>query len=158
MVSGRAGSPDNFDLKLLELLQRDGDLTRSELAKTVHLSPSQCSRRVQRLKEAGVIRRVVAQLDHRALGFTVAAHVAIALSSRGDAFIKPFRERLVASPHVFECVAVTGEYDLMLKIVVREMTDLQAVLAELREDEAVASMRSSIVLEEIKGGGELRLR
>lgn len=157
-MAGHFGSLDIFDLKLLELLQQRGDMTRNELADAVFLSASQCSRRVQRLKETGLIRRIIADLDHQRLGFGVTAHVAIALSAKGDAFIKPFRDRMVESPHVLECVAVTGEFDLLVKIVVRDLDALKAMLNDMREDPAVGSMRSSIVLEEIKTGSALPLR
>jgi Lrp/AsnC family transcriptional regulator, leucine-responsive regulatory protein len=152
------GSLDAFDLKLLELLQSRGDMTRNELAEAVHLSASQCSRRVQRLKETGLIRRIVADVDYQRLGFNVTAHVAVSLAAKGDAFSQPFRDRILQSPHVLECVAVAGVYDLLLKIIVRDANELKAVLNEMRGDEAIASMRSSIVLEEIKTGGALSLR
>lgn len=157
-MAAQFGSLDTFDLKLLELLQKRGDMMRNELAEAVHLSASQCSRRVQRLKETGLIRGIVADVDYQRLGFNVTAHVAVSLAAKGDAFSQPFRDRIIEAPHVIECVAVAGVYDLLLKIVVRDANELKAVLNEMRGDEAIASMRSSIVLEEIKMGGTLALR
>jgi Lrp/AsnC family leucine-responsive transcriptional regulator len=59
---------DRTDLRILAHLQADASASHADLAEAVHLSPSQCSRRIARLRETGVIRGQVALLDEAALG------------------------------------------------------------------------------------------
>lgn len=70
---------DLFDRRILAALQQDGRMTSVALAEIVHLSPSQCARRVQRLEEMGVIRSYRAVLDPAALGLGIAGVVSLSL-------------------------------------------------------------------------------
>jgi DNA-binding Lrp family transcriptional regulator len=72
---------DDFDLKILKEVQRDGAITHSRLAERVHLSASQCSRRVQRLESLGVIDHYTAVLSRDRLKLGVTAYVMVSLSA-----------------------------------------------------------------------------
>ena len=87
---------DAFDRRLLAAVQHNGAATTAELSEIAHLSPSQCSRRLQRLAAAGVIARRAAILDPAALGLGVTAFVQVSLQSHSDAQIAAFRERVLA--------------------------------------------------------------
>ncbi|MGI9169262.1 MAG: Lrp/AsnC family transcriptional regulator, partial [Caulobacteraceae bacterium] len=86
---------DEFDLRLLAAVQRDGAMTQAELGRRAHLSGSQCSRRLQRLAAAGVIDHYAALLDPRALGLGVTVYVSVSLRSHSDDDIKAFRRRVL---------------------------------------------------------------
>ena len=93
---------DEFDRKILDALQRDGALGRAELAKKAGLSESQAARRRQALEERGMIRRYRAELDPRALGFTVTAFIHVKLKGHSDGHARRFRDLVRLTPGVFQ--------------------------------------------------------
>ena len=75
---------DAFDLRLLRLLQDDARLSHVALSERVHLSPSQCARRLQRLEQAGVVEGYAVRLDDRLVGLGVTALVNVTLERHGE--------------------------------------------------------------------------
>jgi Lrp/AsnC family leucine-responsive transcriptional regulator len=149
---------DDFDLRLLQALQLDGRTTHSDLAERVRLSPSQISRRVQKLEQQGFIDRHVALLNSEKLGLDVRAYVMIVMRSHAETEIKTFRERLLRLPEVQECCKITGDADYLLKITTSDLKSYNRILTEyLLKAPEVASVRSGIVLEEIKNTTALPL-
>ena len=72
---------DRLDRKILAFLQEDGRLTNNDLADRVNLSPSQCSRRRQKLEEQGIIRGYRAILDHERLGLPLINVISVTLAT-----------------------------------------------------------------------------
>lgn len=149
---------DRTDLRLLTLLQHDASLSNVELARRVHLSPSQCQRRVRRLEQAGAIRGYVALLDPARIGLGVSAFVTITLERHGDAPGDAFADHVAGHASILDCWAVTGEGDYLLRVVAR---DLQAfsdlLLQELLRLPQVASVKSTLLLKAIKSTTALPL-
>ncbi len=150
---------DAADLRLLTALQDNGALTNQELAETVHLSASQCSRRRQRLEQTGVIRRYRADLDPVRLGLTVTVFIFVALASHSRNNARHFRDLVTTMPPVQEAHALTGDSDYLLKVVVPDLRALSVLVNEvLLPHEAVERVRSSIVLETLKDDARLPVR
>ena len=146
-----ASGLDQFDLKLLDALQRDGRLTNAELGEIVHLSASQVSRRVQRLIETGYIARFQAVLNRQKLGLGLTAYCLVTLKIHGGDSMLAFHERVRALPEVLECQSLTGEADYLLKVAVTDLKRFADFMSEhLMKAPEVANIRSSIVLESIK--------
>lgn len=142
---------DLFDRRILAALQRDGRMTSVALAELVHLSASQCARRVQRLEEAGIIRSYRAVLDPAALGLGVAGVVSLSLASHAKANIQEVHRQIAARPAIVECVAVTGEADYQLRVVARDLREFSALLMDaIVPMPGVSTMHSSIILDEVK--------
>ena len=144
-------SIDEFDLRILHALQDDGRLTNQDLADSVGLSPSQCSRRRIALEDAGIIEGYRANLSSRALGLdlTVVIEVSLAMHSPDNA--KRLADLLHTMDEVQEAYALTGEADYMIKLVVPDLKRLSQILNDVfLPHEGVARLRSSIVLESIK--------
>ena len=142
---------DLFDRRILAALQQDGRMTSVALAELVHLSASQCARRVQRLEEAGVIRSYRAVLDPAALGLGVAAVVSLSLEKHAKANIQELQRRIVAHPAIVECLSVTGDADYQLRIIVPDLKAFSALLMDaIVPMPGVSTMHSSIILEEVK--------
>lgn len=142
---------DEFDLKLLDALQRDGRLTNHELAGIVGLSASQCSRRRAALEDDGIIESYRAMIASDAIGISMFAFIEISLvrhsSKISDAFFKML-ERLDA---VQEAYALTGDADYLVKVAVPDLEALSRFLNDnLLSNESVARVRSSIVLQRLK--------
>ncbi len=116
---------DEIDLNILAVLQNNGRITNAELARQVDLSPSSTLERVRRLEERGLISGYRAILDPRELGFSVQAMVLVNLAGHQSGPIDAFENQVRAVPEVKTCLHVTGRYDYMLHVVVRDMEHLR---------------------------------
>jgi Lrp/AsnC family transcriptional regulator, leucine-responsive regulatory protein len=150
---------DDFDIRLLEAFQADAALSHAQLAELVRLSPSQVSRRLQRLTEQGVVRAMVGLLDPARVGLTCAAYVLVRLKDHNEQSTRAFRAIVERAPEITTCVALTGASDFLLKFVTRDLTEFYAILRDqLMNSALVAHVESSIVLEQIKETTALPLR
>ena len=111
--------------KILRELQLDGRLTMAELGRRVNLSAPAVAERVQRLERDRVITGYHASVDPKALGYPLAAVVRVAPSTRQ---LERIREVARETPEVVECHRVTGEDCFVLKLYLRSMDDLEAIL------------------------------
>jgi Lrp/AsnC family transcriptional regulator, leucine-responsive regulatory protein len=143
-------SLDSIDLRLLEALQTDADRTNVELARLVGLSPAATLHRVRRLKESGIVRAVVAQLDPTAAGFPLAVYVLVTLERHDEQAHRRFAQAVRAMPEVISADWVTGETDALLHVVAREVAELQRVLVRLSTRGGAARVTTLLHLEELK--------
>ncbi|MET0596338.1 MAG: Lrp/AsnC family transcriptional regulator [Mesorhizobium sp.] len=149
---------DGFDRKILALLQEDARLTNGDLSARVNLSPSQCSRRRQRLEEEGLIRAYRAVLDRDRLGFSLVSIVSVTLATHNRDNARRFAELLARLPEVQEAHALTGEMDYILKVVTPDLKALSAfVNGVLLPHDSVQHVKTAIVLETLKETGALPL-
>ena len=149
---------DHFDRKILALLQDDGRLTTGELSERINLSPSQCSRRRQRLEEEGFIRGYRAVLDRDRLGFSLTNMVTVTLATHNRDNAQRFAELVSRLPEVQEAHALTGEMDYILKVVTPDLKSLANFVNQvLLPDEAVQHVKTAIVLETLKESAALPL-
>ena len=149
---------DIFDRKILAALQDCGDLGSTELSAIVNLSPSQCSRRLQRLKHENYLERIVALLSPKRLNLGVSAYVAVQLRSHGPENENAFLERVASLSEVTSCESLTGEADFMLRVSTRDLDSYNRFLsAKLRVAPEIDNVRSSIVLESFKSTTALSL-
>jgi len=149
---------DQFDRKILALLQTDARLTNSDLAERVNLSASQCSRRRQRLEEEGYVRGYRAILDRDLLGFPLVNMIFVTLATHNRDNAQRFAELLARLPEVQEAHALTGEMDYILKVVTSDLKSLSAfVNGVLLPHDSVQHVKTAIVLETLKENGSLPL-
>lgn len=142
---------DSYDLQLLSFLQENGRLTNVELSEKVHLSPSQISRRLQRLIDDGFIKSFHAHLDARLIGFGMMAYCLVTLKIHGEGGMNDFHQRVRTLPEILECQSLTGEADYLLKIAVSDLKAFSDFISNhLMKAPEVAHVRTSIVLESIK--------
>ncbi|WP_291692998.1 Lrp/AsnC family transcriptional regulator [Bradyrhizobium sp.] len=149
-------SLDAFDIRILRAIQRAGDLTHAQLAEQVHLSASQCARRLERLRQSGYIDRTVTLLNRERLGLAVLAHVLVSLREHQGAQNQAFRQFVIDAPEVLECYMQSGDIDLILKVAVRDLEGLGDFIDRLiAVTGGLAALRSCIVLRSIKTANEL---
>lgn len=142
---------DETDLRILAQLQRDASLSNQALAERVHLTPAPCLRRVKRLQDEGVIERTVALLSRQRLGLGVVAYAFVSLDSHRQGTGEPLEALVRSSPEIVECVRLSGEYDYLLRIVVRSMGDYSRFLDErLLKCSSVRSVNTSFDLGVLK--------
>ncbi len=142
---------DRYDRKILALLQEDARLTNAELGERVNLSPSQCSRRRQRLEEEGYIRGYRAILDRDKMGFALVNIISVTLATHNRDNARHFAELLSGLPQVQEAYALTGEMDYVVKVVTPDLKSLSDfVNGVLLPHESVQHVKTAIVLETLK--------
>ena len=107
-------SLDEIDRRILKALQQKGRMSNSDLSEKVHLSPSACHRRVQRLEAEGYIRGYVALLDARKMGVPTTVFVEITLQGQADEVLDAFEKAVARIPAVLECHLMAGSADYLL--------------------------------------------
>jgi len=138
---------DQTDWKILRELQQHGRLTNVELASRVGLSPPPCLRRVQALERSGIISGYRASLNASALGFNVSVIAFVGLKSQAENELRAFETRVAAWPLVREAYAVSGEADFLLKLVARDLPELQNfIIHDLTGAANVDSVKTTLVL------------
>jgi Lrp/AsnC family leucine-responsive transcriptional regulator len=142
---------DRVDRKILDILQRDGRISITDLAQQVGLSATPCAERVRRLERNGVITGYHARVSPQALGKTLLVFLEIKLSAKSDAVFEKIRKELDGMPDVMECHLVSGDFDYLVKARLAEMNDYRRLLGDiLQRLPASAESRSYVVMEEIK--------
>lgn len=132
-------------------LQQDGGLSNLELAERVGLSPSPCSRRVQKLEESGVIRGRAALLDSKALGLGLTVLIQISMDRHTPERFENFEAKVRRFEEVQQCYLITGQSaDYLLKVVVPDMDAYQAFLLDkITRIEGVSGVHSSFVMRKV---------
>ncbi len=141
---------DDFDTKILGLLQQDATLPVAEIAEKVGLSTTPCWRRIQKLEAAGVIRARVALLDGAMLNAGVTVFVSVRTSRHDREWLEAFAAVVSAIPEVVEFYRMSGEIDYLLRIVVPDIAAYDAVYKRLIERITLADVSSSFAMEQIK--------
>jgi Lrp/AsnC family transcriptional regulator len=142
---------DRGDLRILELLQGEGQLSSAEIAERLGMTASTCWRRVSRLEEQGVIKKRVALLDREKLGLQVMVFSHVKLQGHGRDALLRFEQAVRAHPEILECYTLMGETDFLLRIVCRDIKAYEAFfLDHLSRFPGVQAVNSSIALAVIK--------
>jgi Lrp/AsnC family leucine-responsive transcriptional regulator len=145
---------DKVDLRLVDLLQRNGRATQLELAKTVGMSQPAVAERLRKLEERGVITGYVARVDAAALGLDITAFVGVGIEH--PKFFDGFAKKVKALDEVLECHRVAGEDSYLLKIKTQNTSTLDRLLVEvLRTTPGVTRTHTTIVLASIKEGSHV---
>ncbi len=147
------------DKRILELLQIDADRSSAEIAEDLNMSQSPCWRRINRLQQNGVISKQVAILDREALGMDLVAFTTINLSKAGRLNMEKLEAAVELLDEVIECYTMTGAWDYMLKIVVKDIRHYeQFVRNKLLELPMIGEVHSHLAVTEIKNTTELPLK
>lgn len=127
---------DKIDRKLLNLIQHDASRTNIELADEVGLSPSSCLRRMQRLRKAGIIDRIVAILNPRKSGRDIKAIITLNLKLHSERHMQAFINRMAKEVAVTGVYAVTGETDVVLMLRLKDMTEFDELCQKFAKEES----------------------
>ncbi len=142
---------DRIDRRILDLLQRDGRLSMTDLAETVGLSATPCTERVRRLERENVITGYHARLNPAAVGRGMLVFVEIKMTTKSDEVFNRVKREIDAVPEVLECHLVSGDFDYLVKARIGEMSDYRRLLGSiLLKLPGATESRSYIVMEELK--------
>lgn len=140
---------DDTDGKILSLLVQDGRRSYGDIGRQVSLSAPAVKRRVDRLRERGVLRAFTAVVDHSALGASTEA--LIELFYAPGTLLDEVTRRLERHPEVVEAWSVTGEADAIARVRTRGNADLERLIMELQADGLVERTRSQVVMSQLVG-------
>jgi len=149
---------DAIDRKLLEMLQLDCDTPIADLAAAVQLSTTPCWRRIQRMKEAGVVTGHVALVDPRSVNVGVTVFVNIKTNQHSQAWFDRFHATVESIPEVVEFYRMSGDVDYLLRIVVPDIAAYDGVYKRLIAGTQLFDVSSSFAMEQLKFTTALPLR
>ncbi|MCA3220571.1 MAG: Lrp/AsnC family transcriptional regulator [Pseudomonadota bacterium] len=142
---------DKTSRRIVACLQRDATLSVQQLADAVGLSPTPVWRRLKALQESGVLRARVTLVDREKLGLSICVLAHVTLMRHGEGVVEAFERMVATCAEIMECASTTGESDYLIKVVVADMKAYDRFLQErLLRQPGVASVRSSVVLREVK--------
>lgn len=140
---------DNFDYRILKLIQRDAGMSLAEVAESVALSKTACWRRIQSMESQGVIRGRVTLLNSRALGLGLSCYILIRTNQHTEDWSTRFATLLADIPEVLEAHRMSGDVDYLLKAIVRDIAGYDALYKRLIRAE-LFDVSAGFVMETLK--------
>lgn len=140
---------DVIDFQILDILQRQANISNAELGRRVNLSPPATHARIKRLETEGYIQKQVAILDQQKLGFDLLCYIFISTDIHQAEQLEILENNLEAMPEVLECHCLTGEYDYLLKVANKNRQGLEEFIRKLNKL-GISRIQTSLALREIK--------
>ena len=142
---------DQTDRRILDLLQTEPGINASEIGEKIGLSQSAVWRRIQSLREDGVIREQPVKLDREKVGLNTMVFAHVKLTSHGRSKLADFSEAVRKYPEVLDCYVLLGNVDFLLRIVTEDIKAYERFFFEkLSQLPGIQEVNSSIVLSDIK--------
>ncbi len=134
---------DDFDWKIIQLLQSNSRLSYAKLGREINLSPSAVAERVQRLEEENIIEKYTAIINFKEIGYSLSAYITIGFNDNG---YKPFLKTINKFPEIVDCSMITGKDCLIMKVILRDNSHLENLIDRLCK---FGNPTTSIVLSDI---------
>lgn len=138
---------DQIDRKILHILSKDGAATATQIGSEVGLSIPAVNKRIQKLRNEGVIRNFTLLTDREKTGKPILAYVLIVVASADSGRLLSYIEE---DPDILECHAVTGEYDYLVKVCAQNVNTLEDKLLCLKKQKGVVKSHTMLCLMEHK--------
>lgn len=149
---------DAADRRILRIMQEDASLTNGEIAERAALSPSPCWRRIQRLRDLGVIAKQVVVLDRTKVGLNAQIFAQVRLNAKGRENIEEFSAVIQKFPEVLDCYVTLGSTDFILRIVAEDINAYERFFFDqLSRVAGIQEINSMVALSEIKSTTALPL-
>ncbi len=144
---------DAKDLRILSILQDNSRTTASEIAESVGMSVPAVTERVKKLSESDIIQKFSIKLNAKLLGFDLSAFIAV-VSSSSDQYEAIIQESN-NNPSILECHSVTGQGSHLLKVRVKNSSELEKLLRDIQSWPGVIRTQTSVVMSTYKEGFDL---
>ncbi|WP_416884450.1 Lrp/AsnC family transcriptional regulator [Marivita sp.] len=142
---------DEFDKRILRLVQQSNRLTSEQLSEEVGLSATACQKRLKRLRESGVIVADVAIVDPVKIGRSLTLVVGVRLVGQSEKLLAKFTARMQEAPEVQQCYFVTGEDDCILIVSARDIAEYRAFCSRyFVKNPNVTNFLTRVVTEQVK--------
>src|SRR5680860_978633 len=149
---------DEIDKKILQNLQQDSKKTNKELSNLLHLSVTAIYERIKRLERNKVISRYVALVKPENVDKSFMVFCQIKLVQHAKDYIIKFETEVIKLSEVLECYHVSGEYDYILKILVKDMEAYREfMLTKLTNLEHIGSTQSTFIISPVKNTTAIEL-
>jgi len=140
-----------LDKRIVSQLQQDASLSAVELAKRVSTSSATCWRRVRALEELGVLGRQVRIVDPKSVDRSIDAFCHVKLKGQSNETRSAFQRAVEQEPAIVEVYSLSGEWDYLMHILVRDISDLeQTLMRRVLELDCVAATSTNFALRRIK--------
>lgn len=144
-------SIDQIDRRILEILQKYPGINATAIGERIGLSQSACWRRVQRLRDDGIIKDQPVKLDREKVGLNTMVFAHVKLTSHGRSKLADFADAVSAYPEVLDCYVLLGNVDFLLRIVTEDIKAYEQFFFEkLSQLPGIQEVNSSIVMSDIK--------
>lgn len=147
---------DEKDKKILDLIQKDASLAVGEIAETVGISKSACWRRIQKFEENGVILNRVTLLDKHQVGLSLSAYITVKTNQHNDEWEQRFNQLVNDIPEIIEVCRMSGPFDYLIKVVVKDMPAFDSLLRRLTSLDPI-DVQSGFVIKTMKSTTQLPL-
>jgi Lrp/AsnC family transcriptional regulator len=141
---------DRVDRKILTILQTDASLAVSDIASQVGLSQTPCWRRIQRLRNDGIVEATVALVNPEAIGVGLTVFVAIEARDHTPEWLQQFTAAVISRSDVLEVHRMAGDVDYLLRVAVRDMAAFDAFYRELIAAVPLKNVSSHFAMERVK--------
>ncbi|MBW2937801.1 Lrp/AsnC family transcriptional regulator [Aureisphaera sp. CAU 1614] len=142
---------DAIDKNLLKFLQEDSKQTNKELSVKLNLSVTAVYERIKKLEREGIIKKYVTLLNPQKVDLDLLVFCQIKLVQHAKEYLTKFEEEVTQLEEVLECFHVSGEYDYLLKVLVRDMEHFRNfMVTKLTTLQHIGSTQSSFVINEVK--------
>lgn len=148
---------DEFDLKIMKLLQQDASLTADMLSERVNLSRNACWRRMRRLEDEGYLTRRVALVDPHKAGLGQLVVIMVRTANHDADWLKRFNKAVSTTPQITAAYRMSGDLDYVLHARVSDVRDYDRLYQKLIAQVPLTDVSASFVMEEIKETVELPL-
>ena len=149
---------DKTDYKILKKLQENGRITNLQLSSEIGLSPAPTLERVKKLESTGLITGYHAHVNATQLGIGIKALVSISLNKKTDETITEFKDKLNKIPEVVECFQITGTFDYLFILMVKDITTFEKIISQkLSKIESIIQMQTSIIISTTKNSKTIPL-
>jgi len=149
---------DTIDKALLNLLQQDSKQTNKALAHQLDMSVTAIFERIKKLENHGVLKKYVALVDQKIVDQNFSAFCHIKLVQHSRDFVVKFEKEVAKLPEVLECHHISGDYDYLLKVVVKNMEAFREFMVnKLTLIQHIGSTHSMFVISEVKNSTALEL-
>lgn len=139
---------DDIDRSLLRILSENSSTTATDMMAQVNLSIPAINKRIQKLRQAGIIRQFTILVDPEKVGRPIQAFILVVLQQSHH--VDKFLEYIRSDPDILDCYAVTGEYDYLLKVCAGDMEMLEEKLSHLKRQSGVIKSHTMLSLLEHK--------
>ena len=142
---------DSVDRRILDLLQSEPGINASAIGEKIGLSQSAVWRRMQGLREQGIIHEQPVKIDREKVGLNTMVFAHVKLTSHGRSNLAAFAEAVRSYPEVLDCYVLLGNVDFLLRIVTEDIKSYEQFFFEkLSQLPGIQEVNSSIALSEIK--------
>ena len=144
---------DEFDVKLLTLVQQNSRLTAEQLGESVGLSPTACQKRLKKMRDTGVISEDIAVLNREIIGRNLTMIVEVTLERERPEFLDQFKETMLNTPEVMQCYYVTGNADFIMILTAKDMKDYEDFTRRFFfHNSNVKRFHTNVVMDSVKVG------